>query len=150
MGTLTRWNDLGGAFDLMNELRRHFGLLLEEAGESPATPWALPAFGGYTLWPRVTWADKGDSYELTADVPGMTEKDVQVSVEHGLISITGERREHLPEGRKAEEVKFSRSFSLPPEIDPEKATANVRHGVLTVILPKAETTKPRKIPIRGE
>jgi len=78
---------------------------------------------------------------------------VQVSIDQGVISIKGERRERPPESRKAKEgehrVKFSRSFALPAEVDPEKATAKVQNGVLTVILPKAAAAKPRQIEVKA-
>jgi HSP20 family protein len=148
MGSLTRWNDVESALDLMNELRRQFALVFDD-GREPAV-WAAPRVEGYAGWPRTTWTDHGDTFELTADVPGMTEKDVTVSIDQGLLSIKGERKEHLPEGKGAHgetSITCARSFSLPAEVDAEKATATVKNGVLTVILPKAEALKPRQITV---
>jgi HSP20 family molecular chaperone IbpA len=137
MATLTRWNSPGNAFDLFNELTRHFGSLLDEPAPSPA------AYG--LSWPRVTFTDAGENFELSADVPGMTEKDVEVSIDQGVISIKGERKAR--NGEPA--MKLSRSFTLPTDIDPDKITATVQHGVLTVVLPKAAAVKPRQIEVKA-
>jgi HSP20 family protein len=147
MATLTRYNGFGNALDLMTEMRRHFGLLLDEGeGEFPAAPWAGPgSIGDYYVWPRVTLTNAGDNFELKADVPGMTDKDVTVSIDQGVISIQGERKAQKAESR----VKFERRFSLPAEVDAEQATATVQHGVLTVVLPKAAAVKPRQIEVKA-
>jgi HSP20 family protein len=137
MATLTRWNDYSNAFDLMTDIRRHFGTLLDE----PARRSVVYGFS----WPHVACRNAGESFELEADVPGMTEKDVEVSIDQGIISIKGERKSQHGDP----EVTFARSFSLPAEIDAEKATATVRHGVLTVVLPKAAAIKPRRIEVKA-
>lgn len=150
MGSLTRWNDVGNAFELMNELRRQFEMVFGDERE-PAV-WAAPGLEGHARWPRTTWTDQGDTFELTADVPGMTDKDVSVSIDQGLLSIKGERKEHLAEAAGAHgetSVTYARSFTLPAEVDAEKATATVKNGVLTVILPKAEAVKPRQISVKA-
>jgi HSP20 family protein len=136
MATLTRWHNPGNAIDLFNELSRHFGSLLDESPRS---------FEYGFSWPRVTFADAGENFELSADVPGLTEKDVHVSIDQGVISIRGERKAR--NGEPA--LKLARSFTLPTDIDPDKITATVQHGVLTVVLPKAAAVKPRQIEVKA-
>jgi HSP20 family protein len=134
MATLVRYDHLGNAFDLMNDLTRHWSSMWDDP--------APTSFGYGPCWPRVSWREAGEHFELEAEVPGMTEKDVQVSVDQGAISIKGERK-------PPHALKFARSFTLPTEIDAEKATATVQHGVLTVVLPKAAAAKPRQIEVKA-
>jgi HSP20 family protein len=102
----------------------------------------------------VNFADTGAELVLTADVPGLSEKDVQVSIEQDVLTISGERKLNAPEGYAAHRqergaFKFTRSFNLPVRVNNEKAGATVKQGVLTVTLPKSPEAQPRRIEIRG-
>jgi HSP20 family protein len=135
-----------------DELRRQLGQLFDEFD---ASPWTNPSlFGGTQVWPRVNLADHGADLVLTADVPGLSEKDVQVSIEQDVLTISGERKLNAPEGFAAHRqergsYKFTRSFNLPARVDNDKVNANVKQGVLTVTLPKTAEAQPRRIEIRG-
>jgi HSP20 family protein len=117
--------------------------------------WTNPSlFGGAQVWPRVNLADTGAELVLTADVPGLGEKDVEVSLEHDVLTISGERKVTPPSGYTAhrqerEAFKFTRSFNLPCPINSERANATVKQGVLTISLPKAPEAQPKRIEIRG-
>jgi HSP20 family protein len=115
--------------------------------------------------PRFTMAPGGpeaDFYEtendfvLEMDLPGFTNEDVDVTVEKGVLSISGERTSEREEAvgtyhlRERTWGKFSRSFSIPHTIEAEEVDAQFKKGVLTVKLPKAAEAMARKIQITGE
>ncbi len=107
--------------------------------------------------PRVYVNESDEAYTVRADLPGLEEKDIQVSLEEGVLSIQGkvesEKKDEKEEGvRYVERAQgsFHRSIELPAEIDADKVTASYRQGVLTVTLPKRPEAKPevRTIPIK--
>jgi HSP20 family protein len=101
------------------------------------------------LAPNVDVAETDDGYEITADLPGLDEKDIAVSVSDGVLTIKGEKRAERQEKRKdyylAERSygAMQRSFRLPDTVDPEKISAEYRKGVLTVNLPRSKEAKSR-------
>jgi len=138
----TRRND---AFD---DLRREMNRLFFDF-ES-----ARPALETEAGWPRVSLDDTGENLVLRAEVPGIAEKDLELQVEESTVSLRGERKETVPEGhsvhrKERADFRFSRSFQLPTKIDAQKVEAQLKNGVLTVTLPKAEAAKPRKISVRS-
>jgi HSP20 family protein len=95
----------------------------------------------------------GDELRVTALLPGISEEDVQVDIDRGVLTIAAKRHgwEHT-EGeqwylREFNEGQFSRSLSLPFPVEVERVTASLTNGVLTLTLPKAEAAKPRRIQI---
>ena len=94
-----------------------------------------------------------DDVRVEAALPGIKPEDVEITVENGLLTISGRtREEHLEnEGEYLlQEIRrgsFSRSVTLPTGLEPDKATATFRDGVLTLRIPKAEQVKPRQIRI---
>lgn len=101
-------------------------------------------------------SETDDALELKADLPGMEEKDLNVTLRNGAVTISGERKYESEETKKnfyrAERAygSFSRSVSLPCEVDEERVEAHFKNGVLTVRLPKSATEKhnQRKIDIK--
>ena len=105
-------------------------------------------------WPRLTLADDGEQFLLEAVVPGLTQKDITLTLSRNVLTISGERQLSVPEGydlqrRERGSVKFSRSVSLPGPVDPEKVDARVKDGLLTVSLARAEEARPRRIAIES-
>ncbi len=119
-----------------------------------ATEWPHNLEEDSTVWsPRIDVEENENEYQVYADVPGLNKKDVSISLEDGVLTIKGERKR---EEKKEEQNKsymernygnFSRSFTLPTKVDENKIAANLKDGVLSVSLPKAEETKPREIAI---
>ncbi len=115
------------------------------------------SFGGDSdLWsPAADVRETEDGYLVDLELPGLTAENVDVNVENGLLTITGEKSDLLEEGsngngRSLTERrygKFNRSFSLPNSVDPSKVDAKFESGVLTVRLPKSASAKARKIKI---
>ena len=94
-----------------------------------------------------------NAFVLKADLPGVREADLSVSLEQDVLTLAGQRRGDAPEGYAAYRqerapFRFSRSFALPTKVDPEKTSAVLEHGVLTVTLEKAAEVKPRQIAVR--
>ena len=104
--------------------------------------------------PAVDVRETNDALEITAELPGIEPKEVEVSVENGVLTLKGSRNfEKASEGETYHRVEraygsFERSFSLPTNVDPEKVQAVYRHGVLHLTLPKREEAKPKSISIK--
>ncbi len=100
------------------------------------------------LTPRMDIAETGKGYELTADLPGLRDKDVDISVSNDVLTITGERSyEQESDGRSVHLSErgfgaFKRSFSLPEEVDQDQIQARLKNGVLAIFLPKSEEVAP--------
>jgi HSP20 family protein len=107
--------------------------------------------------PAVDIADKGDAYEVTAELPGLDEKNIEVILVNGSLTIKGENEDEKEEKEKDYYLRerhfgsFERSFTVPEGVDAEKIEASFKKGVLTVTLPKKpEARKPaKKIEIKG-
>jgi HSP20 family protein len=103
--------------------------------------------------PAVEIVESDDEIMLTAELPGLEEKDIHINVEENLLSLTGERTfEKKEEGDYLRSErwygKFSRSFRLPETADVEKISAKLKNGVLIVTVPKKEEAKPRQIEVK--
>ncbi len=128
MDALLRWDPLGG-----------------EIG-------SLAGMGGDFLV-RFDVKEIKDAYVLKADMPGVKEEDLDISLNGNLLTIHGKREaEAKEEGEQYYAVErsygtFSRSFSLPDSVDGEHVTADLRNGVLTVHVPKRPEAQPKKIAI---
>ena len=93
----------------------------------------------------------GDELKVEALLPGISEEDLSIDIDRGVLSITAKR--HGPESKTGEQWhlrefnpgQFSRSLSLPFPVEIERVTANFTNGVLSMTLPKAEAAKPRRI-----
>ncbi len=106
--------------------------------------------------PEADFFETENEFVLELDLPGFESDDVEVKVEKGVLSITGERTVEKEEEKGTYHLrerswgKFSRSFSIPHTIDSKKVGADFHKGVLTVTLPKAPEAKARKIEVKGE
>lgn len=149
---LTRWSDLDRTFSMMDELQRRMNRLFNEYD---VARW--PAIGRLTAesWPPVNLYDTGEQLMIRALVPGLTEKQIQITGNQEVLTISGERKVELPEGysvhrQERGSVRFSRSFTLPCKVDLEKASATVKDGLLTITLAKAAEARPRQITVKAQ
>lgn len=155
---LTRWNtgwsDFDDMFAAMNQLRSYMDRVFEDAfGSRFSDGRALPFTAG--SWPRANLIDAGSSLILTAEVPGLSDKDLKLTLNQEVLTITGERKAQAPEGYSAHRqerpaVKFSRSFALPCRVDADRTSATVKNGILTVTLAKAADAMPRQIAVKAQ
>jgi len=103
--------------------------------------------------PRVDVSEDEAGYRISAELPGLEEKDLEVSLDGDVLTLSGEKRdtrEEASEGYRHVESafgRFERRFRLPAEVDPEHVSAKLEHGVLTVTVPKVEAARPRTIPV---
>ncbi len=106
-----------------------------------------------TWVPPVDVQETEDAYILTAELPGLSKDDVSITLEENLLTLSGERtfqeKEERENFHRVERAygSFSRSFSLPSQVDASKVDATVKDGLLKVEIAKAEQAKPRKIEI---
>jgi len=146
---LIRYSDFDQGPSPFDEFRRQMVRLFEGFDQG-----SLPGGHASAVWPRVNVFDNGSTLVLQADVPGLTEKDVQLQLTNDVLTLLGERKIAAPEGytahrRERGAFKLARSFSLPCKVDAEKCTATVKDGVLTVTLAKTPEAQPRKIAVKG-
>lgn len=111
---------------------------------------------GAAFMPPVDVYEDQEGLVLSAEVPGLDPKDVDLRIENGVMTIKGERKLER-EDRKENYLRveraygtFLRSFTLPPSVDGEKVKAEYKNGVLRVVLPKREEAKPRSIRVKVE
>ena len=145
---LIRWEPVRELQTVQNEMNRLFNTFFD----SP-TPGGN---GGPALrrWvPAMDVVETEDRYVLRADLPGMSESDVNIELDDNVLTISGERKsehEHRGEGYYRVERasgSFSRSLTLPEGVDADSIQASFDSGVLEVRIPKPEQPKPRKVPI---
>ena len=105
-----------------------------------------------TWAPAVDVAEDAERILVKVEVPGMEEKELKVSFEDGLLTVSGERQFERREDRSYHRIEraygsFVRTFSLPRSVDAGKIAASYRNGVLEIEIPKREESKPRQIEI---
>jgi HSP20 family protein len=108
-----------------------------------------------TAWaPLVDISEDDRGYTLKVELPEMKREDIKVSVENGLLTISGERiREKEENNRKYHRVEraygsFVRNFSLPQNVDPSKVEAHYRDGMLHVSIAKSEQARPQSVEVK--
>ncbi len=102
------------------------------------------------ITPPVDIFETKDGLTVVADLPGVEQKALDVRVADGILTLQG-KTAHIAPGtpveREFELLNFYRQFELPEEVDSDKIVAELKHGVLTLLLPKKEKAKPRKIEV---
>jgi HSP20 family protein len=112
----------------------------------------------YAVTPKLDIAELKDKFEIKAELPGMDEKDINLSLNDGLLTISGEKKAETEQKDKGYYLKecsygtFSRSVRLPDNIAEDKISANFKKGVLFIDMPKKEPQEPktRKIEISSK
>lgn len=140
----TDWRDFDRTFAMMDELRARMEQLYGDSREPRAS----------TGFPLLSLFDTGSSLTLKAEVPGLSEKDIQLTINQDVLTLAGERKPDAPEGysvhrQERAPIKFSRSFSLPCRVNPELSSASLKNGVLTVTLAKVAEAQPRQITVKA-
>lgn len=102
--------------------------------------------------PPVDVLEETDRILVKVEVPGVSEKDLRVTFEDGLLSVSGERQFERKDDRNYHRIEraygsFTRTFSMPRSVDASQITANYRNGVLEIEIPKKEESKPKQIAI---
>lgn len=145
----TRWSDLDRTFAALEDFRRRMDRAFDDYAR-----WSEGRSFYGAGWPACNLYDAGTRVVLEAEVPGLSEKEISLDLNQHVLTLSGERKVRAPEGyavHRSERgnIKFSRSFSLPCKVDPEKCLATVKNGILTVALEKAPEAKPRQISVKA-
>ena len=143
INTLTRWEP----FRELEELQNRLSTIVSRA----------PRTGGREDMTLADWVPTADiteddkEYLIKAELPDLKKEDVKVTVENGVLTISGERKfEKEQKEKKYHRIeraygRFVRSFALPDDADPGGVKADFKDGVLTVHLPKSERARPKQI-----
>ncbi|MEN3976456.1 Hsp20/alpha crystallin family protein [Emcibacter sp. SYSU 3D8] len=152
------WSPFGTLRDQIDRLFEDFSRGFPTIGhsvfdEAATRPWS---FGSYGLRvPAVDVVEKNDTYLVTAELPGLTDKDIEVTLRDNILTVKGEKTSKHEERKDNMRVSerqygsFERSFQLPGDAQSDKIEAHVTDGVLEVTIPKTTdaSKKPRKIAI---
>jgi HSP20 family protein len=149
--SLARTDDASPFLSLHRDMNRLFDEAFRGFGALPE------AFAGARLaaWPTVELSEHEGELRVTAELPGLDEKDIEIVVEEGVLTLRGEKRTEVEDkDRRYSERsygRFERRMALPGQIDEDKASAAFKNGVLTITLPKAAApdAKTRRIEIKN-
>jgi HSP20 family protein len=144
-----RYEPWGVVSQLQNEINRVFGNLNDTDSSSATSEWS----------PAVDVREYTDRFQLLLDVPGVDSKDVEITLDNGVLTVSGTRTEEKALGSNGAEQpqqqrierrlgRFHRRFILPDTADAENVKASGRNGVLEIVIPKQPKAQPRRIAVR--
>ena len=147
----TLWRD---EFSPLGSFRREMDRLFDDFFTAPT----LTRFGGFggaaTNWPSIDVKERNDELLVTAEVPGLTDKDVELFVDNGILTIRGEKKSEQEEKGYSERFhgRFERHIPLPANVDEQHCRADFHDGLLTIHLPKSREAEEsrKKIPINAD
>lgn len=147
---LTRWDPFRELEDMNERLSRVIGRTGLARGREGGGKDTLVDFD----WaPSVDIAETPEDFQIKAELPEVKKEDVKISIEDGVLRISGERKQEKEEqGKKWHRVErtygsFLRTFALPTNVDESKVRADYKDGVLTLRLPKSAEAKPKSVQI---
>ncbi len=138
-------SDFERTFSAMDELRQRLGRVFGDVDAREFSP--------DTSWPRTSVYETNDALLLVAEVPGLTEKELEITLKEEVLTLAGERKLTVPAGfqvhrQERRPARFSRSFTLPYRVAADGLAADLKDGILTVRLPKVPDEQPRRVPIK--
>lgn len=144
--TLIRWNPARQRMMPMVAEWDHLmnGFFSDRLEDTELTDWT----------PAIDITEDNDAFLVTADLPGLTKKDININIKENMLTISGERKTEKKDENKnycrteRRYGAFKRSFQLTDKVIADKITASFKDGVLTVNVPKAEEVKPKEIDIK--
>jgi HSP20 family protein len=149
---LTGWRDFDDTLRTLDLLHRRIDRAFEEWPWHGVREAARPRVA--TAWPPTNVFETAETFVVKAEVPGLAESDVSVTVEDEVLLVRGERKSQVPEGykvhvRERAPVAFARRVALPGRVDFDAVTASLKDGVLTVTLPKPKESLPRQVAVKA-
>jgi HSP20 family protein len=130
---------------MMEQMRREMDRMMGEENAASASDWV----------PAVDIKEDANCFTISADLPGIAPKDIDIHAENGMLTIQGERESEKREERQGYKRmersygSFFRRFTLPDTADTDKISAKGENGVLTITIPKRAEIQPRKIAVEG-
>jgi HSP20 family protein len=149
MNALAPWNPFKEMNDLQSRLVKAFGIAPSRASNGGEEQMAVAEWT-----PSVDITEDETEWVVKADLPDLKKEEVNVTVENGVLTFSGERKHEKEEkNKKYHRIEraygaFVRSFTLPDNTDPSKVSAEFKGGVLTVHLPKSQDAKPKAVEIK--
>ncbi len=147
---LTRTSQLPtfSPFDRLSSLRDE----MDELFQTVLPVWNRDGGALFAGWsPSVDVYDDKDHIVVLVEAPGLRKEDIEINLQNGVLSISGERKRQVEDKELSRSErffgKFHRTLSLPAEVDSSQVEASYRDGILTIRLAKAEAAKPRQIEI---
>lgn len=145
----TRMSELDTMFGAMDLLRNKMDRIFTDFDVSRLYG---PSFTLTGNMPRTNLLDNGETFEIYAEVPGIRAEDLDIKIQGNYLEISGNRTVTAPEGYKVHKNErsgssFSRSFTLPEDVDADKVDATLKDGILHLVLSKSEAARPRQITI---
>ncbi len=152
----TTWRPLvAGPLRQIDRVRREMNRLWEDFfTETPARKGEVSEFR--TRFPEFDLSETADEFILRAEIPGMTPNDLDISFVKNTVRIKGEKKQHVEEKDETYHVvgrsygTFYRSIPLPAEVDGDKVSASYKDGILTLVLPKSEEARGKRIEVKFE
>ena len=149
---LTRWTDLDRTFTVLDDFQRRMNRLFAEVEgqRRPGLPRTLQG-----TWPPINLYDRGEEIEIHALIPGVTDKNLNLTAHQDVLTINGHREVEVPEGYSVHRqergaIRFTRTLSLPCKCNLERVSATIRDGMLTLKLAKAPEAQPRQITVTSK
>jgi len=150
MPPITRGRANASPFSTLWDVQRQMDRVLNGLnfyGSETEAPWGPPT----------EIREDAEALYVEVEVPGVRSEDIELTVENNVLTVSGEKRIEREEGKDDGDYRlferrygrFSRSFTLPPTVDPQRVDANYDNGVLAVRLPKSEESKPRRIQVKA-
>ncbi len=144
-----RWPDFSSAMDDFVRARRQMDRLFSAISGDPSGG----AMSG--VFPPLVVREDGDKLCVEAEIPGIKADDLNISVVGRTLTLSGERKPEEAENvnfhrRERKWGSFRKALTLPEDVNSEGIQAECKNGVLKIVLPKAESAKPRKISIKSE
>jgi HSP20 family protein len=145
---VTRYEPWSVVSQLQNEINRVFGNLNDGDSNSATAEWS----------PAVDILEYSDRFQLLLDIPGIEPKDVEITLDNGVLSVSGNRNEEKVVGSKGSEQaqqrrierrlgRFYRRFILPDTVDSDHVNASGYNGMLEIVIPKQPKAQPRRISV---
>ena len=145
----TRMSDIDRMFGVVDLLQNKMDRIFGDFGRSfdNVTGLTFRSSG-----PRTNLYENGDTFEIRVEVPGIAKDDLNVNIQGNYLEISGSRADATPDGYKVHRTErgastFSRSFTLPNDVDADRVEAKLKDGILYLTLPKSGAAKPKQITI---
>ncbi len=144
MADLVRWDPFRELETLRDEVERVFDTFFGRRGLAGREPVFLPA---------IDVEETDDAFIVRAELPGMKKEDIKITLTEDSLTLSGERKREKEEKNKVYhrmEIaygKFVRTIEFPVDVDPSKAKAVYKDGILEITIPKSEKAKPKEIEI---
>jgi HSP20 family protein len=134
-------------------LHREMNRMFDDVFRSFDLPTATSRFGWSTGWPQVEVNETDKEVRVIAEVPGLDEKDIDVTLHEGVLTLSGEKKSESdgPVYSERWHGRFQRSMQLGPDVDPDKVSATFNNGVLTITFGKHPEAQSRvkRIPVNA-